>query len=995
MTSRPRHDVRIQAPPAAEGAELHGEFSDWLTPIRFARGEARLSLAAGVYAYKLKIDGVWTLDAGNPRTRGAGEYRNSVLSVGGAAEPLLFAPASPWLSDDGRGGVAVVAALRRGAGERLWVRWSEGEAERRTPMALALEESEHLVFRAALPISSARATIRFELPDGTLVGPEDEPDGVFLHERERSELPSWWERAVVYTILVDRFRPEHDTAAWGADPGPRLPAGGHLEGVRRSLDHLQRLGVDTLYLTPLHLAASCHRYDVVDPLAVDPALGGDEALDRLVTDLHARGMRLLVDFSFSHAGRGFPAYEEILALGPAAPRAGWFRWAGDPPALVHYGSRREAPLFDLDHPEVRALVLRAADHWASRGVDGLRLDSAAEMPVDLARAVRARLRAMRPDALVVGELIPRHAFRWRAEGALDAATDFGFHAVATDFLARGAIDAAEARRRLLEIDLQRGGPDAVQMRFLSTHDHPRFATLAGLSGRGGPELGLLFLLTSPGVPALLYGEELGLSADVAAAPEDVWADRMPMPWSGPAQRDRLLPLVPRLLALRASSPALRGGTCALVHGEGSLLVYRREAEGEVVDVALNGGDATVTFDLEDAALPLVDPLVFVGDAAVDEQTVALGPRAGVVLRRGPRRVGASGWRIELGANAAARDADLRAGAARTLARPTRLDFSVTERCNLRCLHCITDAPERTRTGAARTLSPRLVDRLRDDLAFAAYVGFVHGGEPLAAPVLFDVLAALRAARRGEPCAVHVLTNGVLLGERMVARLVEAGVGSISVSLDGATAATNDAVREGGRLAAIVENLRGAVRLRRALGADLRLGVSCVVMAGNVAELSALVDLAAAAGVDWIKLEELVPVNAFAERSLVRLDAGPAREAVARALERARAAGLVAVDHTDAPVVWRCRLDAEPATARFLAADEFANRSEIHPCRAAWEHACISPNGAVQLGDFFGPVLGNLAEKTLVDLWNGPVAQAERRRAQQGRVCGVGPVTCVG
>jgi glycosidase/MoaA/NifB/PqqE/SkfB family radical SAM enzyme len=993
MRERARKLCEIGIPTTAgtRRVELFGEMGDWINALPLPEGAARLELPDGVYAYKLKIDGLWTLDAENPRTRTYGEHRNSVLSVGGAPEPILFAPAAPFVIDDGRG-VIVTAALRRGSGDKLAVRWSEGEGERWTPMDLALEEPEHLVFRAILPISSARATFVFEIADGTRIGPEDEPSGRFLWERERAELPAWWERAVVYTVLVDRFRPERDDAAWGADPGPRRAAGGHLEGVRRSLAHLADLGIDTLYLTPIHVAASCHRYDVIDPFAVDPALGGEGALDRLIEEAHARELRILLDFSFSHAGRGFPAYEEILAEGRAAPRADWFQWTDDdPPRLRHYGSRTEAPLFNLRNPEVREMVLRAAEHWARRGVDGFRLDSAAEVPIDLARAVRARLRAIRPEAIVLGELVPRHAWRWLSEGALDAATDFGFHDVATDFLARGAIDAGEAKRRLTEIEIARGGSPAASLRFLSTHDHPRFSTIARLSGRAGVELGMLFLLTSPGVPALLYGEEIGLASDVVDLPENVWADRMPMRWGEDAREGRTRRLVRVLLALRAASPALLRGTQEIVHAEGPILVYRRAGGGEVIDVAINAGGDAVALDLEDEALPRVEPLAFAGDAALDGQTVALGPRSGAVVRRG-RDLGAR--RLAILANTSARDADFRASSAKTKTSPSRLDFAVTERCNLRCRHCITAAPERSVSGSARTLSPALLDRLRDDLAFADYVGFVHGGEPLAAPILFDVLAALADARRGEPYVAHLLTNGVLLTERTTARLVESGVRSISVSLDGAIAATNDAIRDGGRFETIVANLREAVRFRARAGADLRLGVSAVVLAQNAGELDALVDLCADVGVDWIKLEELVPVNEFAERSLVCLDGGPVRAAVQRAIERAQARGLVAVDHTDAPVIWRCRLDAEPTMRAFLAADEHANRSTIHPCRAAWEHACVAPNGDVHLGDFFGPVLGNLAEEALATMWNGEIARAERLRAQKSRLCGAGPVTCV-
>src|SRR5262249_19092750 len=161
------------------------------------------------------------------------------------------------------------------------------------------------------------------------------------------------------------------------------------------------LGIDTLYLTPVQIAASCHRYDVVDPLRVDPALGGEEAFARLVDAAHARGMRIIVDFSFSHAGRGFPAYAAVRRDGRSAPRAGWCAWT-EGGELACYGKRSDAPLFAWEARseaarELRALVLRAAESWARRGVDGLRIDAIAELPLDLAREVRARFRAIRPD----------------------------------------------------------------------------------------------------------------------------------------------------------------------------------------------------------------------------------------------------------------------------------------------------------------------------------------------------------------------------------------------------------------------------------------------------------------------------------------------------------------------------------------------------------------------------------------------------------------------
>ena len=1001
-----RNIVLTAQPNGAAQVDLFGEMGDWLTPLRFESvggGSFRCALAleAGVYQSPLKVDGAWALDASNERTRSVAGERNNVLSVGGAAEPLLFAPAAPFVYEDARGGLVIVAALRRGAGERLSVRWLEDEAVslQPAPMQLVREEDEHLVFRARLPASAACTRFVFELSDGRRVAREDDGAAFAVGRANATDAtPAWWRDAVVYAIFVDRFRPAQDHAVWTCDPGPNVAAGGHLDGVRRSLDELQDLGVDTLYLTPIHVGASCHRYDVVDPWNVDPLLGGEAALDRLVEALHARRMRLLLDLSFSHAGRGYPPFEDVLTRGRESRWAAWFQWTLDPygrARLAHYGRRDDAPLFNLDDAEVRAMACDVAERWARRGVDGFRLDAAAEVPMELARAIRARVRAVRPDAIVVGEVVPAHAWRWRAQRAVDAATDFGFHGIATELVARRTIDAPEARRRLDALDVARGGDASSSLRFLSTHDHVRFATLARAEGDPArTALGLVMLLTSPGVPAILYGEEVGLRADIAELePENAWLDRAPMPWSAGERDETCRALVKRLLSVRAGSPALRFGESEVLHAEDAVLVWRRAADGDVIDVALNTGDTPVEIDLDDDARPMLEPLVMVGDVGVHAHTVTLGGRAAIVARRGRSGAALRRHRLVQLEGRARMAADFADVALAPASRPTRIDFAVTERCNLRCRHCITFAPERTKSGTARTLTPWLLDRLRDDLAAADYFGFVHGGESLTAPILFDVLRAIRVARGGFPYVAHLLTNGVLLGERSTARLLEAGVSSIAVSLDGARAATNDAVRVGGRFGLVVSNTREAVRARRQLGADLRIGISCVVMDSNVAELDALVDLAADIGVDWLKLEDAVPVNAFAARSLLRYrDDARALDRVARAMARGAALGLVMVDHTAPPKVWRCEL-TEDARA-FLAADEFANRSEIHPCRAEWETACIEPNGDVRLGDFFGALLGSVASEPLEELWRGPVARSERQRACVGRLCAGGRPTCV-
>jgi cyclomaltodextrinase / maltogenic alpha-amylase / neopullulanase len=972
--------------PAPDGArvELFGEMSDWLNPIHVDRdGHAQIALPRGVYQYKLRVtrpDGTteWILDPDERRTRSAGGKRNNVHVVDGAPEPFLFAAAPPWIEELDRGGVRVLVGVRKGVpassrgGESRAldaVAFSEGTTWTTVPLVFAFEEDEHRFFEAVLPASAPSLQLRIGSYETT-----------WRRREARERPPDWWKRARLYGIFVDRFRPLVDRGDWETAPHRGAAAGGHLEGIRRSLDALSDLGIDVLYLTPVHVGASPHRYDIVDPLVVDPSLGGEEAFAALVADARARGMSVVQDVSFIHAGNGFPPWEDVRVHGRASRWASWFVWRGD--SLVHYGKRKDAPLLDAHAEGVQALALESIERWARRGVRGLRLDMTAEVPLALGRRIRERFRAIVPDGVVFGEVVPQHAWRWRAERVVDAATDFAFHETITDLVCRPGASIADALATLRRTDLLRGGDVRTSsVRFVSTHDHARLASLA-VAANATPRVPLAYVLlfTLPGLPMLLYGEELGLrSNDSKRLPEDVWPDRMPMPWGSQGDPE-LRALICALLHARRDSIALRSGTTTVLHADATSLVFRREADGDVVDVALGFEDAT--FELEDDERPRMSPLALIGRTNVTGQSIALGSCSAAIVRRtGVETFGRRNLHL--------RDRDLVEAAAVASARPSRFLFSVTEVCNLRCQHCITHAPERTRDGTARTMTRAVLDSLSADFGLADYFAFVHGGESLTAPIFFDVLDRIAGARLEEPYVVHLLTNGVLLDVRTMQRLVAAGVRSISVSLDGATATTNDAIRTGGRFDGVLANLRAVLAAR---DPSLRVGLSYVVLAQNVAELFRFVDLAASLGVDWVKLEEGVPATAFAKRSLVSCDAADARDAIDRAVERGRERGLVMIDHTREIPIWRCALDARARA--FLEADEFANSCILHPCRMPWETACVEPNGDVRLGDFFGPILGNVTVRPLAELWNARDAQEKRRAAARARICGSGPVTCV-
>jgi len=990
--------MRARPPWPGASLEVRGEFSHWsFTREPMTSGpdgwcEAELALSAGVYEYKFRAgEDAWLLDPHNPRTRWRGAARNSVLVVGGTDEPVLHAPTRPdvFVEDDGR--LCVRAALRKGSGNRLTLLWSEGSTRCRTEMRAVGSEREHDLFEVHVPGSGRRVTYWFELADGRLVGASGAAGQGLVVDVARATpaAPDWWRDAIVYSVFVDRFRPGNTGGAWrDASRSDRdWRAGGDLIGVREALPYLADLGVNTLHLTPICAAGSVHRYDAVDPRRTADELGGDSALVELLAHAHRRDIRVIVDVALTHVHRDFFAFRDVRERGPASRYWPWFfgyRFPfgeGDRPGYEHYQKGEwHLPLLRTTEPEVQDYLVGTFEHWADMGVDGFRLDAAADVPRDLVASIGRAVRARNPKAALFAEIIPEHGEQWTRDG-VHAATDFASQEVLLDWLVRDKRTATDASAELERRRFRSGGPGWTRLALCATHDQPRLATRC--DDARDARLGLLHTLLRAPVPLLYYGDEVGLrSTEPDREFEDAWPDRAPMPWRPERWDAQTLAVARKAIALRKEHDALRrGDDVPFDTGHPNVVGWRRQtghAAGRgVIDVLLHRGqtEATVALQPGDGATSLLT----LGDVRLQAGQVTLGPKAAVVIDRRPPTT-------ELGLTLRSHNAALAAhayerGDAVVPALPARLYITITEACNLRCRHCITEAPALTRSGRARTIAPWVIDALGPALAAADYIGFVHGGESLVSRRLFDVLAAVDRARASTPGRpdIHLVSNGMLLDAEMTERLIDRGVNSIMVSIDGATPETNDRIRVAGKLTRVCANISAALAVRERRGADLRIGISSVIGASNLAEVESIARLAASLGVDWLKLEETYAVNGFARGEAVDPRAPALRRAVDRARRVCEADGLVFVDHVAPPTGCGCQAEGDDSLRAFRTADDFANRARFSACRAAWEQACVDPDGTVRPVDYAREPAGSLLDAPFEDLWNAPSIVAARHR----------------
>lgn len=487
--------------------------------------------------------------------------------------------------------------------------------------------------------------------------------------------PEWVADAIVYQVFPDRFArspaaddrtlPEWAIPARWDGPviaqGPTTPRqlyGGDLDGVAAHLDHLQRLGVTVLYLTPFFPARSNHRYDASTFDEVDPLLGGNDALVGLVEAAHARGIRVIGDLTTNHSGVGHDWFQRALA-DQDSPEAGFYFFTEHPHAYAAWLDVPSLPKFDLRSGELRRRMVRGAGSVVGRwlaepfGLDGWRIDVGnmtgryrdVDVNHEVARDIRATMAEVNPDTWVVEEHghdahddlrgdgwhgtmnyagFTRPVWTWltadSAHGGTPGLVDnylgiptgygvprFGGSAIAAH------IDAVHAPMPWQSL--------VASINMLDSHDTARFRTIVG----GDPALhtvGLVMLYTFPSAPMVFAGAETGA---LGGNGED---SRLPMPWDQPEEWDEVAWTGHQELArLRGDCEALRRGGFRWAGISDDALTFLRESSHErvLVHVARALHDQLA---IPLSALQCVDVETLFGDTAVVRDEHLLLPPSG-------------------------------------------------------------------------------------------------------------------------------------------------------------------------------------------------------------------------------------------------------------------------------------------------------------------------------------------------------------------------------
>lgn len=341
----------------------------------------------------------------------------------------------------------------------------------------------------------------------------------YINKNDVIQNVSWLNNAVFYQVFVDRFAKgsskdeSYINASWGDIPTPKSFFGGDLDGICQHLDYIKELGVTALYLNPIFKSPSNHKYDIVDYYEIDEMFGGKEAFERLVKACHERGIRVMLDAVFNHVSEDFYPFSQVMALGRKSEYFDWFMINGDEisPEKNNYdcfAACEYMPKLNTNNPEVQSYLIDVAKSYITEyDIDGWRLDVADEVSHDFWRQLRKKIKAVKPDAVLIGE--NWHNSESFLQGdQFDSIMNYGVTKAFLDFFAREITDEsgfAEA----LNSQLMRYTDTTNNMMFnlLDCHDTHRFITEVG-GDKAKLMRALLTLAFLPGSINLYYGTEI-------------------------------------------------------------------------------------------------------------------------------------------------------------------------------------------------------------------------------------------------------------------------------------------------------------------------------------------------------------------------------------------------------------------------------------------------------------------------------------------------------
>ncbi len=452
--------------------------------------------------------------------------------------------------------------------------------------------------------------------------------------------PSWAKGATIYQIFPDRFykagecdlkgklepytvhQDWNEEVHWQPTPEGLVLNndfyGGNFRGITQKMDYIASLGTTILYLNPISKSFSSHRYDTGDYKTPDPMLGTVEEFRAMCDTAHSYGIRVVLDGVYSHTGSNSLYFDKQGVFGgegaycsKESPYYRWYTFRQYPDAYESWWDFDTLPTVKKMEASFLEYVITGEDsvvaYWLRQGADGFRLDVVDELPNEFVLLLKRRIRQIKPDALLIGEVWEdasnKLAYdvrrRYFVDATLDSVMNYPFRVAILNYL-KGIDDGTALKNTVMTI-AENYPPQVLccNMNLLGTHDTPRILTalvddfdgsraekaVRKLSCEQRAEATRRLLLASvlqytlPGAASLYYGDEAGMEG---------YADpfnRRPYPW-GKAD-PLLLGHFRQLGNLRKERKSLRIGEVRFISADGGRIHFTRGWGEEILHICIN------------------------------------------------------------------------------------------------------------------------------------------------------------------------------------------------------------------------------------------------------------------------------------------------------------------------------------------------------------------------------------------------------------------------
>ena len=452
--------------------------------------------------------------------------------------------------------------------------------------------------------------------------------------------PEWAKGAVIYQVFPDRFhksgrvnlagklqpytihRHWQEEVDWRPTPeGIVLNNdfyGGNFKGITEKMDYIAELGTTILYLNPISKSFSSHRYDTGDYKIPDPMLGTIADFKEMCDAAHKRGIRVILDGVYSHTGSNSLYFNKDGAFpgkgaygDPESPYRSWYTFYNWPNSYNSWWSFDTLPTVNKMDPAFIKYIITDEDsviaHWLKLGADGFRLDVADELPDEFLKLLYDRVKQIKPDALVLGEVWEdasskmaygrRRTYFTNAE--LDSVMNYPYRTAILNFM-RG-FDSGRGFKEAVMSIAENYPPQVVacNMNLLGTHDTPRILTALVDDFDGSREekakrhlsrnqlevarerllMASFLQYMLPGSPSLYYADETGMEGY-----KDPF-NRRTYPWG--REDMELLEHFKRLGRLRKRNDVLRLGDIQFFQAGDKHLGFSRSYNGKTVKIYAN------------------------------------------------------------------------------------------------------------------------------------------------------------------------------------------------------------------------------------------------------------------------------------------------------------------------------------------------------------------------------------------------------------------------